>query len=753
MPQPKILYICLVFLFSTLLLEAQTVFEKSLGFNGSVTSMINTADGGVAYCGQSLSDSGNIVLARYSSAGTRIWQKEFGTIAVETAHDLTQTADGGFVIVGKHWDNEFGMLAMKVDSLGNIVWTKKLSRSFHDRANSVCATPDGGVVISGESVDQFNVSTAIVVKLSLGGSLDWCRSFTGFIDGGYSIVRRPNGQFAMTGLTNAGQQDNVGIVCFDSANVYWSWSIGSPANDVTSFNHQLVVTADSGLVFTGTTHTIPQNSADILIAKVTAAGSPHWLRTAGTTAPEIGTSVTAVNNGVIVGGYQLSATTGFMDPMLVKMQLNGLLSWSMVYPGTADHPIQAVASLSGGEIIAGSRLDNGATSAEPTLWKLGASGNACKVKTSSGMLSFLSAWFAFPVTAAPSSIFVFPITLNAMSSGQETSVCSCNGSVPVSASIPVPAICYGNTTTLNYSLQPGYSYSIYRNNVYLSTASNGSYTLSQGGYYKVVQQSGCATDTSNTVHLLVNTNPSVSVASSGKTRICSGQSVTLSAVSSLGLSYQWLRNGVNIPFATLPSYTANVTGDYKVLVANTGTGCSKLSPVVNVTVNPLPLALVTASGSTSFCNGDSVLLQANNGSGYTYQWRLNGNPMPGATSVSYMAKSAGTYKVRVRDANGCTQVSSGVVVTIPCRSEPENKEPLEVYPNPVNGRMFVEYPGEMNSPFIILDSQGRTVTNGYLLNGLNEVDLSDLSDGIYFLMIPDGTLTNPIKLFVSKSGY
>jgi len=73
-------------------------------------------------------------------------------------------------------------------------------------------------------------------------------------------------------------------------------------------------------------------------------------------------------------------------------------------------------------------------------------------------------------------------------------------------------------------------------------------------------------------------------------------------------------------------------------------------------------ATINTPTSTSFCLNDSLVLTANAGSNYTYQWYLGASPIVGATNVSYAAKQAGSYTVEVFEGN-CSTISSAVVLT------------------------------------------------------------------------------------------
>ncbi|HEY6162783.1 MAG TPA: PKD domain-containing protein, partial [Bacteroidia bacterium] len=78
-----------------------------------------------------------------------------------------------------------------------------------------------------------------------------------------------------------------------------------------------------------------------------------------------------------------------------------------------------------------------------------------------------------------------------------------------------------------------------------------------------------------------------------------------------------------------------------------------------------PLANITPSGTQQICpNGGSVVLTANSGNGYTYQWQLNNANINGATNQSYTATQAGTYNVIVSNATGCSAASTSVTVSL-----------------------------------------------------------------------------------------
>ena len=135
--------------------------------------------------------------------------------------------------------------------------------------------------------------------------------------------------------------------------------------------------------------------------------------------------------------------------------------------------------------------------------------------------------------------------------------------------------------------------------------------------------------------------------------ICPGGNVLLRGTQGNDFQYTWFRNGLPIGVTT-QNYMAGIAGDYTVAI--TAGNCTDTSEVVTVSLTGNLTATVSAQGNSNLCNGQAVLLQANTGAGYAYQWLNNSVPIGGATQSNDVGNASGNYAVRIE--SGACRVKS-----------------------------------------------------------------------------------------------
>ena len=201
-------------------------------------------------------------------------------------------------------------------------------------------------------------------------------------------------------------------------------------------------------------------------------------------------------------------------------------------------------------------------------------------------------------------------------------------------------ICQGGNVTLTANVGQSYLWSNGATTRSISVSTPGTYTV------QVTNASGCTATSLGTV-VSTGALPTATITAGGATTFCQGASVLLTA--STGSAYLW-SNG-----ETTQSIRVSSAGSYTVKVFN-ASGCSATSAATTVIVNPLPIASITASGATTFCQGGSVTLTASAGS--TYLWSN------GAITRSITVNASGNYTVQITNASGCLSIAASMLVTV-----------------------------------------------------------------------------------------
>ena len=221
------------------------------------------------------------------------------------------------------------------------------------------------------------------------------------------------------------------------------------------------------------------------------------------------------------------------------------------------------------------------------------------------------------------------------------------------------------------------------NGVNISGATSSSYTKSNvqatnAGNYSAVVNNAYGSATSVNAVLTVNTPPVITSQPTNVT-VVAGNSASfyVSASGSPTLACQWMFNGNNLAGAsngvlTLASADAGDAGDYCVVVVN-GAG-SITSSVATLTVL-LPPQILVPPQSQRVVQGSPVTLgvSASGTEPLTFQWRVNGQAILGATNQSLnlgnvQPADAGEYDVVVSNPAGTeTSPPASLAVSVPPR--------------------------------------------------------------------------------------
>ncbi len=288
--------------------------------------------------------------------------------------------------------------------------------------------------------------------------------------------------------------------------------------------------------------------------------------------------------------------------------------------------------------------------------------------------------------------------------------------------------CEGETFSINTTALPG-SFEWIRNGEVVDTTSTNFEIEEAGDYQLVIYENDCPISVQKFSLEFVDV-PSALVIVDGETTFCEGDFVTLQTLGDdPNFTYNWYLDG--FLFESGSSIMANISGNYELEVQNE-VGCVTYSELFEVTVNPLPEAIISVE--------DQLLTSTANES---YQWYLEGVIIPNATNQLYMAEVEGNYSVQVMDSNGCSAFSESVFVMVTSTQTIESISTVELFPNPASDIVTLRFESDKSNVYelTVLNTIGQIIhtqqTDGFIGNQQATIDVENWESGVYLLQIRD----------------
>lgn len=137
---------------------------------------------------------------------------------------------------------------------------------------------------------------------------------------------------------------------------------------------------------------------------------------------------------------------------------------------------------------------------------------------------------------------------------------------------------------------------------------------------------------------------------------------------------------------------------------------------------------------------------ASNETSGSYQW-INcdtNTPINGETNQTFTPLTSGNYAVEVSNGS-CVERSICVSFSV-LSTEEFNPNDIRVYPNPVTHILKIENQSRLSLHITLNDISGKKLRTLKTKKGYLEIDVNDLTSGIYFVEIASQTKSSTIKI-------
>ena len=717
--------------------------------------IINTVDGGFVMCGYTNSITGvsdDVLYTKINGSGQLVWTKTWGGSGKDRAQDIIQLADGTYGIVGystsppaQYYDAFF----YRVDASGDSLWLKRYGTAGYDDANSIKILPNGGFLLGGQSSNGANGFDQYLIRTNDSGDTLWTRKFgTIGSDNIECLAIGPDGYYLVGSTNGAGVGGDDGYLTkTDTAGgVQFSKTYGGSAPDDL---HRVELTADGGLVMSGTTSSTGPLNPNMWIVRTNANGDSLWSRALGGNNHDHGYSgQETTDGGFILAGHTGSFGFNGEDAFVVKMDSNGNIANLLTYivPYVLVSP--TTSTCGGAGIIVkiiirnfGSRIVPNVPAQAVITGDLSQTINGI-YSTAFNPQDADTLTFSTPINTSGGGTYTFTIsTLNtndvfpARNTITVTITLDGNSGAPSVANV---ARCGAGIVTLN---------AVTSGNVYWFSAPTGGAPLASGSSFTTPSISGntiyyaqtglaCPSNRTSTT-AIVNPVPADPIVSQGYS--CGTGTVNLSASSGNGVNWYDAAVGGTLVGTGSTLVTPSIVNTTTFYAESDDGICQSNRVAVDAIIYQVPS--VSVGNDTSIEIGTTYIITASP-SYPVYNWSTS------ETTQSISVTSPANYCVTITDANNCSNTDCANVTFYVGTNDIATKNQFIIYPNPATNKINIVLANATENAFFQLtDVTGQIILSKSMIHiaaGSNsEISLEGITSGVYFAkMMIDGVSYN-----------
>lgn len=650
-----------------------------------------------------------IFLSCFTSINAQVniqWQVRYASagINVDRAEDMFMDAAGNVYVtgIGQGASGNFDYVTIKYNAAGAQQWLSEYNGPGNnlDEAHAITVDGSGNVYVTGWSYGGAGTGyDYATVKYNSLGVQQWASRYTntaGGTDEAWDVGVDNAGNVFVTGSSDAaGSNSAATTIKYNSAGVEQIAVRFEGAGGDIDAGYAIYVEPVLGTVYiTGYTFQSAAADFNFITIKYNNAVAQQWATVYNGPAGNFDQAhsiAVDLSGNVYVTGYSQTAVLTNYDYSTVKYNSAGVQQWAKNYNGTGNDDDRSNAiklDAAGNVFVTGKSVGIGSTAEDALTIKYDNLGNTKWTARYNGPSNGYDEGKALALDTTgnayitgysyTSGFFNDYMTIKYDSIGVQKWITKYNGT--------------GNNTDQAAAIEVDNL-----GNVFITGLSRGAGTVEDFETIKYCQLiSDAGTDVT----------------------MCTGSSTTLNASATNAVSYAWTpTTNLSNPAIANPIANPTVTTSYVVSITNT-TGCIDLDTVV-VTVLPLPSPSITASGPTSFCIGDSVILTS--APAVSYLWSTS----PNDTLQSIVVTTSGTYTVNISNGTGCSSIASQsvTVFALPTISAGSNDSTclstnVNLLATGPGGATFIWHPGSTLSDSTIANPvAGPTTSTMYYVVG------------------------------------
>lgn len=343
-------------------LEWQRTWEGPAQFANDQANDVAVAPDGSAYVtGSTLGVAGDVVLLKFSAAGSLLWQKRWDSGGTESGEGVAVGGDGSIYVVGGTSAGNGNILVLKFSVDGTVAWQKTWGPAGGN--TSVAVGPDGNIYVAGGAARPGGSgSDAILLKLDPAGLLLMQKAYSAseIADSRGGVAVAADGYIYLAGAIQASDRkvvvDAMLVKFAPDCSVVWDRSWGGRSGDVSG---AVAVKPDGTVLWAGDTNSFGAGSDDAFLLQMSPEGRAMESNTWGGTGIDHANGIEVAADGTTLLGGTTETSSHVFD---------GAASRTSRLRGTVATPNNTLGD------VAGAAVDAGGTTAEPAGTSPGAGG-------------------------------------------------------------------------------------------------------------------------------------------------------------------------------------------------------------------------------------------------------------------------------------------------------------------------------------------------------------------------------------------